>query len=225
MTGLGRWSHEQVLHSHNQLYVCMHTRGNIVNTIMKNGHNSLEKYTSHTLFEMVRKGYERVMCERWVGNWAETARYWLLALLAIAALLSHPAGQLNLRAELSAVSGSHCFELQQLTPNSDLQLTELPVAPGYIIVCRPPASCERHICTEFNPSPVKAIPWYLRPDAPFPWLTAGSICYTGGISTIHIGEWDAETFLGFWYTNRSHNLGQTSRPGDSQQEQKREAAE
>ena len=42
-----------------------------------------------------------------------------------------------LRAQLSAGSGSHCFELQQLTSNSDLQL---PVAPGYIIVWHPPAS-------------------------------------------------------------------------------------
>ena len=55
---------------------------------------------------------------------------------------------------------------------------ELPVAPGYIIVWHPPASCERRICTEFNPSTVKAIPWYLRPDVPVPWLTAWSICYT-----------------------------------------------
>ena len=27
-------------------------------------HTSLEKYTSHTLFEMVAKGCKRVMCER-----------------------------------------------------------------------------------------------------------------------------------------------------------------
>ena len=44
---------------------------------------------------MVRKGYERVMCERWVVDWTNTATYWPLALLAIAALLSHPAGLLN----------------------------------------------------------------------------------------------------------------------------------
>ena len=28
----------------------------------------------------------------------------------------------------------------------------------------PPTSCERRICTQFNPSTVKVIPWYLRPD-------------------------------------------------------------
>ena len=32
-------------------------------------------------------------------------------------------------------------------------------------------------CTQFNPSTVKAIPWYLRPDAPVPWLCRRSICY------------------------------------------------
>ena len=53
-----------------------------------------------------------------------------------------------------------------LTPTNSLQLTELPVALGYISVC------ERHICTQFNPSTVKVIPWYLPPDAPVPWLTA-----------------------------------------------------
>ena len=34
-------------------------------TIMTNELTSLEKYTSHTLFEMVAK---RVMCEKWVGD-------------------------------------------------------------------------------------------------------------------------------------------------------------
>ena len=45
----------------NYTYTCR----NIVNTIMTNEHTSLEKYTSHTLFSKgLRKGYERVMCER-----------------------------------------------------------------------------------------------------------------------------------------------------------------
>ena len=42
-----------------------------------------------------------------------------------------------LRAQLSAGSSSYCFELQQLTPKSKL---ELPVALGCIIVWLPPAS-------------------------------------------------------------------------------------
>ena len=44
-----------MLHSHNQLYT--YTRRSIVNTIKTSGHTSLEKYTTPTLFEMVRKGY------------------------------------------------------------------------------------------------------------------------------------------------------------------------
>ena len=88
---------------------------------MTNGHSPLEKYTSHTLFEMVGKGCQRVMCESWVRDWTETATYWSPVPMSLAALLSHSAGLLNrgpwgfsplLRA------GSYCLELQQLTPNS-----------------------------------------------------------------------------------------------------------
>ena len=108
---------------------------------------------------MVAKGYERVMCKKWVGDWKKTATYWPQALLAIAALLSRSAGLLN-RGPWGPSpllkTGSHCLELQQLTPNSKLH--ELPVAPGYIIVWHPLASCKRHICTEFNLSTVKVIP-------------------------------------------------------------------
>ena len=39
---------------HIQLYT--YTCRNINNTIMTNKHTSLEKYASHTLFEMVEKG-------------------------------------------------------------------------------------------------------------------------------------------------------------------------
>ena len=37
---------------------------------------------------------------------------------------------------------------------------------------------------------------------------------------IHRGEWDAESSLGFSDTNGSSNLGQTTRPSDSQQQKK-----
>ena len=42
---------------HMQLYT--YTCGNIVNTIMTNEHSSLEKYTSHTLFDMAAKGLRK----------------------------------------------------------------------------------------------------------------------------------------------------------------------
>ena len=48
--------HACVLYSHNH---DTYTRGNIVNTLMTNKHTSLEKYTSHILFEMVAKGLRK----------------------------------------------------------------------------------------------------------------------------------------------------------------------
>ena len=76
-----------------------------------------------------------------------------------------------LRAQLSAGSGSHCFELQQLTPNSDLQLTRTSCGTGLYNCLLPTCFSERRICIQFNLSTVKVIPWYLRPDAP--------VIYTG----------------------------------------------
>ena len=38
---------------------------------------------------------------------------------------------------------------------------------------------------------------------------------------IRPGEWDAQTFLGFWDTNGSHNLGQMTRFGDSKKKKKK----
>ena len=38
---------------------------------------------------------------------------------------------------------------------------------------------------------------------------------------IRSGKWDAQNFLGFWDTNGSSNLGQTTRPINSQQQQQK----
>ena len=69
---------------------------------------------------MVREGYERVMCERWVGDWTKTATYWPPALPGYSSTPFSSCGAPQpgaLRAQLSAGSGSHCFEVQQLTTN------------------------------------------------------------------------------------------------------------
>ena len=131
-------------HSVTYSYACR----NIVNTIKTNRHTSLEKYTSHTLFEMLRKGYERVIV--WGVSWRQqncniltpgSSGYSSTSFSSCGA--AQPGA---LRALLSAGSGSHCFELQQLTPNSDLQLTScriqfislfdnhlLPVASQFVL--------------------------------------------------------------------------------------------
>ena len=72
-------------------------------------------------------------------------------LCIIAALLPHSAGLLN-RESLRAQS--LCLELVLTASNCNSKYTSFKpsVAPSYIIVWHPPASCERRNCTEFNPS-------------------------------------------------------------------------
>ena len=161
---------------------------------MTNEHTSLEKYTSHTLFEMVSKGLRKgYMCERWVGDWTDYNILTPVPLSSVA-LLPHSVRLLNQGSwgpSLLLCAGSHCLELQQ-TDSNELNLS---VAPGYIIVWHPLASCGRHICTQFNPSTVKVIPWYLRLDAlviytgaSLIWqLSRGSICYMCVNRTISVG--------------------------------------
>ena len=88
---------------------------------------------------MVLKDYERVMCERWVGDWTKIATYWPPALLAITALLSRSPVLLNRGLSLCRV----WFSLLR-TATTDSKLWSptnwLPVAPGYIIIWRSPAS-------------------------------------------------------------------------------------
>ena len=58
---------------------------------MTNEHTSLEKYTSHTLFEMVAKG----LFVRGELETEQTATYWPPFPLSLAALLSRSTGLLN----------------------------------------------------------------------------------------------------------------------------------
>ena len=115
------------------------------------------------------------MCDRWVGDWTKTATYWPHS--SGYSSISFPfswAAQLRVRGpSLTPRTGT-------LTSNSDLQLTDFLSHPGYIIVRHPPASCERHICTQFNPSTLKLIPWYFQPDAP--------VIYTGTFPIRHLGR-------------------------------------
>ena len=64
----------------------------------------------------------------------------------------------TLRAQVSAGSGSHYFDLQQLTPNSDLQLTRASCSTGLYNCLTSTCFSERCICTHFNLSTVKVSP-------------------------------------------------------------------
>ena len=120
-------------------------------------------YLSHFI-RMVAKGLRKGYV--WEVSWRLNK---LQHIDPLAAFLSRSAGLFNQGSWVL----SPLLELV-LTIAFYLQLTEFPVAPGYIIVWLSPASCERHIYTQFNPSTVKAISWCLRPETPVSRLTAGS---------------------------------------------------
>ena len=146
---------------------------------MTNKHSSLEKYASHTLFEMLRKGYV------WEVSWRLNKDCNILtpssSSYSSTSFSSCGTAQPRaLRAPLSAWSGSHSFELQPLTPNSDLQLTRTSCSTGLYNCLTPTCYSECHICTQFNPSTVKAIPWYLQLDAP--------VIYTGAFLIWQLGR-------------------------------------
>ena len=61
-------------------------------------------------------------------------------------------------AQPGAWGPSFCWDMV-LIPASSLQLIWTSYRRGYIIIWHPPTSCERHICTQFNPSTIKVIPW------------------------------------------------------------------
>ena len=70
----------------------IHIHAETKSTIMMNEHTSLEKYTSHTLFERVAKG----LCVRGELETEQTATYWPQVPLTISALLSHSTGLFSL---------------------------------------------------------------------------------------------------------------------------------
>ena len=127
-------------------------------------HNNDER--THFFRKIYFSHFIRNSCER-VTKWLyvrrdleteQTATYWPPVPLSLAALLSRYAGLLN-RGSWGPIA--LCWVLV-LSTASNLQLTDSKlseplVAPGYIIVLHPPASCERRICTQFNPSIVKVI--------------------------------------------------------------------
>ena len=158
---------------------------------MTNGHSSLEKYTSH----FIRNRCERVTKGLCVRGELETEQNCNILTPSSSGYsstsfsFSWAAQPRALRAvSPQAGAGSHA---SILSPKLKLQLTELPVAPGYIIVWHPPASCGRHICTQLNPSTVKVIPWYLRQDA--------LVIYTGAFLI-----WQLSRVGGQYVTTHTH---------------------
>ena len=130
-------------------------------------HFFIKIYLSHFILERVD-----VSCV-WEVSWrrGQTVTYWPKVLLTIAALLSHSGWAAQPQA-LSLQADSHAGIWPPNWLQLQLELTDWPklsVAPGYIIVWHPPASCGRmHLPPSPNSttSTDKVIFRYLRSDAP-----------------------------------------------------------
>ena len=110
----------------------------IHDTIKTSGHSSLEKYTSHFI--------ERVVCERWVGDWTELQHidphqlFWR----------SQPFFPSLLGCSTGGLGPSLCWDMV-LIPASSLQPIWTSCRRGYIIIWHSPTSCERHNSHSIQP--------------------------------------------------------------------------
>ena len=139
---------------------------------MTNEHTSLEKYTSHTLYERVVKG----LCVRGELETEQTATYWPPVPLTITALLFSFCWAVQpgvLRAQ------TLCWELVLTASNCNsnfscnwLQLTWTVCGSG-LYNCLT-STCFLWASHLHRIQPVYMSRWYLRPDAPVSRLTAGS---------------------------------------------------
>ena len=158
-----------------QLYIYIISKNICRNTVNNNEDFSermntlLYKNIPLTLYS--RKGW-CWLCVRGELETGTTAIHWPKVLLTIAALLSHTgwAAQPWVTKSLSPLSGAGSHSAGILSPTQTGTRTDSlkpSVAPGYIFVCRQPASCGRTHLYRIQPRPeVKVIFRYLRPDAP-----------------------------------------------------------
>ena len=116
-------------------------------------------YISHLILERIAKGLILVMCESWVGDRTELQH--IDPHSSDYHSLSFP---FSWAAQPGAWGPSLCWDVV-LIPASSLQLIWTSCRRGYIIIWRPPTSCERHNFT-LNSTPRQSrlplISWYLR---------------------------------------------------------------
>ena len=115
------------------------------------------------------------MCERWVGDWTNcnilTPSSFVFWNTSFSFCWAAQSGSWGPHSPLLGAGSLYSI----LSPTNWLQLTEPVCSPGLYNYLTPICfSWGGHICTQFNPSTVKVIPWYVRPDAPVPRLVAGS---------------------------------------------------
>ena len=158
---------------------------------MTNKHTSLEKCISH----FIRKGCERVVCERWVGDWTDCN-----ILTPSSSVFSSTSFSFSWAAQPGVLrKPALCWELVLTDSNSNkmIQLTRTVCGTGLYNCLTTTCFLWRRNCTELNPSTVKIILWYLRPDAP--------VIYTGASLIDSLAECQYVTLS--FYINVSGPVG------------------
>ena len=167
-----------VTNNYTYTYACR----NIFNTIKTSGHSSLEKYTSHFI--------ERVVCER------ELETEQMLQLLTPSSS-GHRSASFLFSWAVQPGAWGPSLSAESWFPPLDLEHWLQARNSNYLTSCL----SRLYHCftpTQFNPSTVKAIPWYLRSDAP--------VIYTGTFLIWQLGRVGGQyaTLGGYVYKELSH---------------------
>ena len=119
-------------------------------------------------FSLYSKGFESVtkgiICERWVGDWTELQHIDPPTNSSGYSSVSFP---FSWDAPPGAWGHSLCWDMV-LIPASSRQLIWTSCRRGYIIICRPPTSCERHNLHSIPPFDSQGCPLI---------SSTGCICY------------------------------------------------
>ena len=132
------------------------------------------------------------MCERWVGDWTDCN-----ILTPSSSVFSSTSFSFCWAAQLGVLRAQAlCWELvltATWTPTNSNS-----VAPGYIIVWRPPASCERLICTRLRSRLYLDIfdRMHLFLDW---WLGRRSICYIELVTNLREGKLNFVVWKNLWH--------------------------
>ena len=149
-------------------YKYTYTCGNIINNNDERTHFYRKIYLSHFILERVAKGLISVMCEKWVGD-RDRQQHIDPKFLCSSSTYSSFCWAAQPGSWGPKPSVWRWLSLRHVDPNcdwnsncdcnsnwtllaSDSNRLKPSVAPGYIIVWHPPASCGRRMCTKFNPS-------------------------------------------------------------------------
>ena len=180
-----------------RIQLCTYTCGNIINNTDERKH-FFRKIIPLTLYwKWLRKGCERVMCERWVRDWTNCNILTPSSFVFSSTSFSFYSGVLRAHSPLLGAGSLNSI----LSPTYWLQTNWTSCRIGLYHSLTP--TC---FLWASNLHPIQPVhsQGYLRPDAPVPWSTAGSEVNMLQLLLVSHSEWQLST----WF--RSHVGGECS---------------